>query len=374
MKEITLKAKSVVETTSPEERKNNSKSYVALINIRDILSFNIDENLRDAYNSTNSRKKPTAVHKNIRETFLENPERFIQYHSGFTIVCDDIQTRIGYAQDITFINASLIDGGQTQGMLREIFDDFGHEYYDRATAKVHILVEQDKEERVNIAIARNSTTNVAELSKMGGEGYFESLENAMLQHNKEWQISKNETDNLIPTQTLLQVLRTLLPQDIRQANNIINKNITKSYTSKASVLKEYKTIVDESKCQDNINPIEEFYTDFAPFAWNIYKYWLNSDDWRTHHAGRKSLGKVVRKTKNFEVSFGVLLPAIYGLSHLLKKNKDGYFMKYPENFSDKDYIQEIINLFDAADCDPQKFAKNEANYLRLELYIKDLYG
>ena len=87
----TFKALLIKQITSPEEKKNNAQSYIAIIPIRDVLGINTEENPRFAYTDDASAKKKTAVHNIIEESLGESPDRFIQRHRGFEVVCDEIK-------------------------------------------------------------------------------------------------------------------------------------------------------------------------------------------------------------------------------------------------------------------------------------------
>ena len=116
-----LTAVVVKNTTSPEEKKNGSMHYTIVCSLKEILNFNVFENLRVAYTSDESIKRITPKHKEIYQSFEDAPNRFIQRHSGFTVICNDI--KVSSPQEygintVTLDNASLINGAQTQDLLK----------------------------------------------------------------------------------------------------------------------------------------------------------------------------------------------------------------------------------------------------------------
>ena len=143
IKKITVSR--VNETTSPEEKRNNAMHYTVTCPMKEVLGFNLDNNLRDFYGSDDSCKNKTSVHKEIKASFEENPTRFIQRNSGFTVVCSGIEVpqkdEFG-VKNITLTNPSLINGAQTQGMLKEISKEYGGEL-DKTNVRVEIIVEKN---------------------------------------------------------------------------------------------------------------------------------------------------------------------------------------------------------------------------------------
>ena len=95
-------------------------------NLKLILNLNVFENLRIAFTSDESIKRITPKHKEIYQSFEDAPDRFIQRHSGFTVICNEI--KVSSPQEygintVTLDNASLINGAQTQGLLKNLLED-----------------------------------------------------------------------------------------------------------------------------------------------------------------------------------------------------------------------------------------------------------
>ena len=117
----------VKNTTSPEEKNNGSMHYTIVCSIAEILKLNVFENLRIAYSSEDTKKRITPRHKEISASFEDAPDRFIQRHSGFTVICNEIKVSSPQEYGINIVtleNASLINGAQTQDLLRLILEDY----------------------------------------------------------------------------------------------------------------------------------------------------------------------------------------------------------------------------------------------------------
>ena len=364
-------AKVVRNTTSPSEKANGSMNYVLVLPVKEIFKFDVDENLRIYFGEDDSIKNRTPIHKEIFRSFEEDPQRFVQKNSGFTVVCNSLTNDnagdFGLS-NVTLKNASLINGAQSQGELKKFFDE-GHtdqEHHD-ADVRVEVIVETNAEARIDIANARNSSTNVTNLSKLGGYSYFEDLEKSMKTYNPDWKIAINETDNGIPTQTLLQVIRTMIPMEIREKYKKLAESETKSYSGKASVLSEFKIFKDNDNGQD-YSEIYDFYINFAPYAWETYLEWLNHNDWMKFYKKNEKIGKYSERDDVFELSWGIMCPFLSGLQNFVIEDSDGPKLKYPKDFNKGDYVANVISSFSKSDSNPQTYAKDRSSYLSLYIY------
>ena len=95
-KKTEIKSVVIKNTTSPEEKRNGSQNWIVICNVQEILKFDLSKNLRISYNDAISSdgkriKNRNATHKAIYRSFEEEPERFIQRNSGFTVVCDELK-------------------------------------------------------------------------------------------------------------------------------------------------------------------------------------------------------------------------------------------------------------------------------------------
>lgn len=380
----------VKNTTSPEEKNNLSMHYTIVCSIAEILKLNVFENLRIAYSSDETKKRPTPRHKEISASFEEAPDRFIQRHSGFTVICNEIKVSSPQEYGINIVtleNASLINGAQTQDLLRLILEDYAgvpdkQKELENTNIRVEVIVEKKADERIEIAIARNNTTNVTNLSIMGKKEYFDSLQETLKKTiNEKVEIQKNETDtDGVPTQTLLQVLRTMTPRVIRDEYKSLKDSPVKSYSGKAMVLNEYKDMFDDEQTGKKENPsfesdILNYYRSFAGHAWQEFEKWSGDKDWIPlwkKSDNYKKIGKYSEKDDTFDLTWAILCPLLYGLQHYLYEESPGVWnIKYSDKFDKKKYMNYVLDRFRMTGFEPQTFAKDRAIYQDLYIFISD---
>ena len=380
-----LTAVVVKNTTSPEEKKNGSMHYTIVCALKEILNLNVFENLRIAYTSEESIKRITPKHKEIYQSFEDAPDRFIQRHSGFTVICNDI--KVSSPQEygintVTLDNASLINGAQTQDLLKNLLEDYeGIEAYENVNIRVEVLVEKAQDERIEIAIARNTSTNVSNLSIMGKKRYFDPLEIGVTNIlGNDHRLQKSETDDGIPTQTLLQTLRTMTPKEIRDEYKSLKDSPVKSYSGKAMVLNEYKDMVDAEangrvKNSRFESSVLNYYRSFAGYAWKEYGKWSSDKDWIPlwkKSENYKKIGKYNQKDDSFDLTWAILCPLLYGLQHFLYEEKSGSWkIKYSNSFDKKAYMNYVLDRFKDSGFEPQTFAKDRAYYQDLYIFVSD---
>ena len=380
-----LTAVVVKNTTSPEEKKNGSMHYTIVCSLKEILNLNVFENLRIAYTSDESIKRITPKHKEIYQSFEDAPDRFIQRHSGFTVICNEI--KVSSPQEygintVTLDNASLINGAQTQDLLKNLLEDYeGVEAYENVNIRVEVLVEKAQDERIEIAIARNTSTNVSNLSIMGKKRYFDPLEIGVTNIlGNDHRLQKSETDDGIPTQTLLQTLRTMTPREIRDEYKSLKDSPVKSYSGKAMVLNEYKDMVDAEadgrvKNSRFESSVLNYYRSFAGYAWIEYGKWSSDKDWIPlwkKSDNYKKIGKYNQKDDSFDLTWAILCPLLYGLQHFLYEEKSGSWkIKYSNSFDKKAYMNYVLDRFKDSGFEPQTFAKDRAYYQDLYIFVSD---
>ena len=380
-----LTAVVVKNTTSPEEKKNGSMHYTIVCSLKEILNLNVFENLRIAYTSEESIKRITPKHKEIYQSFEDAPDRFIQRHSGFTVICNEI--KVSSPQEygintVTLEKASLINGAQTQDLLKNLLEDYeGIEAYENVNIRVEVLVEKAKDERIEIAIARNTSTNVTNLSIMGKKRYFDPLEIGVTNVlGNDYRLQKSETDDGIPTQTLLQTLRTMTPKEIRDEYKSLKDSPVKSYSGKAMVLNEYKDMVDaeaDSRLKNSHfeSSVLNYYRSFAGYAWIEYGKWSSDKDWIPlwkKSDNYKKIGKYNQKDDSFDLTWAILCPLLYGLQHFLYEEKSGSWkIKYSNSFDKKAYMNYVLDRFKDSGFEPQTFAKDRAYYQDLYIFVSD---
>jgi len=381
-----ITATMVRQTSSKEEVDNKARNYVLNCPCKEIFGINVHENLRIAYSKEESKKNKTPIHREMEESFLEAPDRFIQRHGGFTIVCDELvqsdKKEFGITQ-VTLHNASLVDGAQTQDMLEKVSKEYDGAY-DNYNIRIEVVVERNVIERNTIAIARNTSNNVSELSRLGSKGFFDDLNKSMVdfgykKNNQGWVIQKSETDNGIETAKLLQVIRSYMPKNVRNEDLKTFDNVVRSYSGKGMVVKEYaKMKLEEEAQKEKVHFVAlDYFNSLAPTAWKIYEEWLSNPDWIPFYKKlpdektKKRLGTLSQDSENFELNWGIVCPLLYGLQHFVTEKSDGWSISIPDSFDKKKYMEYIMQQFKSKNYVPQDFAKDDATYLRLYIYVND---
>ena len=381
----TVKIKSVVikNTTSPEEKKHGSMNWTIICNVREILKFDLSKNLRISYGDA-STKNRNAVHKAIYNSFDDEPKRFIQRNSGFTIVCDELKqtNKEEYGiNTITLTNPSLINGGQTQGEIKRWFEENGEdiEYNTNTNIKIDVIVEKNQHEVHEICVARNNSTNVSDLSILGNKGRFNAINENMISvfGKDQGTLQMSETDEGVPTQTLLQILRAMTPKTLKES--LLKENPITAYSGKGKCLTDYENEFareEETRKESPSyrSPLLEFYRSFAPIAWKTYLDWVSKKEWLVFWKKSdnfKKLGKYNNQNDEFTLTWAIICPLLYGFQHFVHEKADGWVLEIPKEFDEKEYMKFIVEGFKSANFVPQEYAKDKSTYLLILQYMYD---
>ena len=106
----------------PEDVENDRKVFTGHAPVTSVLQLNTDENVRSYLLEAEGkeRRRETQVNEEIRTTLEKNPELFSILNSGIVIVAHghtvDEQKKLLYLN-----NPSILNGSQTQGVLRDFF-------------------------------------------------------------------------------------------------------------------------------------------------------------------------------------------------------------------------------------------------------------
>ena len=380
---FTINAVRVNNTTSPEEKRHGSMHYTVCCPVKEIYHLGLEDNVRDYYGSPEVKKNLTSIHKEIKSSFEKSRTRFIQRHAGFTIVCNSIvvpETKEFGINTIKMTGASLINGAQSQGIIREISEEYGGEL-DGTNIRVEIIVESNQDEVKEIAIARNTSNNVSVLSRMGTRGCFKVLAENMIDMlgEEDGKIQISETDDAIDTRTLLQAIKVMTPESLEEDHRYkkLKKSAVSPYSSKAGVLTEFRTMITDNK-NGGYDDMLNFYHSFSGHAWKLFQSWTTDMDWKPFLKKAEALGVFKEKEDTFSASLGVIYPVLYGLKNFLEYDTGAWKFNLPANFDKKAYMEHVVNLFNerregGANGDPQTFGKSEANYLKLDKYIDRTY-
>ena len=377
-----IKSVVIKNTTSPEEKRKGSQNWVIICNVKEILKFNLSKNLRIAYGDAIGEdgkriKNRNAIHKSIYRSFEDSPERFIQRNSGFTVVCEELKQNNKEEYGINTIslrNASLINGAQTQGEIKRYFEEnanaFEENLHNNTNIRIEVIVEEDPHEVHEICVARNSSTNVSDLSKLGNMGYFRDMNQKMIDElGDQKKLQQSETSDGVPTQTLLQILRAMTPKFIKEDN--WSKDMVVAYSGKGKCLTDYGKMYEAEQLSKKDNstfsePTLDFYREFCPQAWSLYEKWVSDPDWIPYwkkNKGYEKIGKYNESDGSFELTWAVVCPLLFGLQEFIEEGTYKYLE--PQGFDKKKQMDTIMNEFKDHKFIPQEFAKDKSTYLIL---------
>jgi hypothetical protein len=365
----------------PEDNANDRKVFAGHAPVTSVLRLETDENVRSYLLEAEGkeRRRETQVNGEIRSTLEGNPELFSILNSGIVIVAHghevDEQKKLLHLK-----NPSIINGSQTQGVLRDFFKraaDNGTEV-PPIHVKYELIVTDDDELIGEISIARNFQNDVAKISIAGRRGRLDELERSLRRKIPGAKLQKSETElseNYVPTERLLQVITALIPASLwpKPGENENPKKVY-TYSMKAKCLKEFDEIY--VRAHDSRHPEHEkakdlyqFYLDIAAEALQLYEKWKE-------HQGFRGTGLrcIVRDGREVvDVPDGMIFPILASLSAFAEKTPQGWTIKHPRLFKDEDLIRAAKSAYQSiANSNPWIMGKQQACYAAL-YQITSLY-
>lgn len=358
----------------PEDLANDRKVFSGHAPVASVLQLETDANVRDYLLEAEGkqRKRETQVNKEIRQTLESKPEVFSILNGGVVIVARrhevDEQKKI-----LRLTNASIINGSQTQGVLRDFFERLHHDGIEAPGIhiKYELIVTEDEDLIGEVSIARNFQNDVASISIAGRRGQLDELENALRKSDPSSKLQKKETqlsDDYVQTERLLQVITALIPASLwPKPSESENPNKVYTYSMKAKCLKEFQDIV--VRARDPQHPDHEsarvlyrFYLDIAPQALELYEKWKS-------HQGFAGTGirSITREGREIvDVPDGIIFPIIASLSAFAKKGDRGWKIMPPAAFKDAEIIRAAKSVYQSmANSNPWLMGKNQACYFAL---------
>lgn len=358
---------SIRNISSPEDQAEKRFVYTGQLPLSALVDLPTNENVREYLVDAEGkqRRSPTQVHLAIRETLKERPSVFSVLNGGVVIVAKaseiDEKTRT-----LSLLNASIINGSQTQGEVREYIKSGGDGVGTHV--KFELIITDDDDLVADISIARNFQNDVKTLSIAGRKGELDELENAMRKVYSDVRLQKSESqrpnadNDLLHTEKLLQVIAALLPPELWWKQSEYNKTYT--YSAKATCLKDFRFIHDEAKRgSDTLDEVYKFYLDIAPHAWDIYQSWKEHQGFNT--TWLRSIERDGRKV--VEVPDGLVFPILAALAQFAVKTKHGWQIKQPKELEDKELIAAAKSAYmDIAKSKPEIMGKSRPCYSALE--------
>jgi hypothetical protein len=371
-------------TTSPDEKSVGAQSFIANLPAAEILKLGTTGNLR-SYLAEYNPKKRNSVHLAIRKTILEVPERFIVRNSGFVVTASDIKVDDD-AKVVTLVDPSIINGAQSQGEIRRYFEEITdpdnprepqeNPFFVRAT----FIIDQDQDEVMETAIARNIVTPVKSISQAGARDQLDELEASIQTLYPEAKIRKNESqtgEDYYDTRHLLQLARLLMPTEVSGNSSAAEK--LRAYKNPEQCLTDFC----DWEAHRNSDPAKgakyQFAVQIAPYAIREYEKWEAHPAWNGHKiwGETKKGGRAVRrdkKTKQIKwVSPGILFPLIGAMSEFASKEANGQWqLVKPGLFREEEMILRAVNQFRAYNSDPMLMGRAESAYDALRIYPQTL--
>ena len=358
----------------PEDLENDRKVFSGHAPITSVLGLNTDENVR-AYlleAEGKQRRRETQVNHEIRETLESNPENFSILNTGVVIVAHSHEVD-EQKKTLLLRKPSIINGAQTQGVLRDYFQRAAEsgEIPAGIHLKYELIVTADDELIAEISIARNFQNDVANISIAGRRGQLNELEESLQEKLPEAKLRMSETelsDDYISTERLLQVITALIPASLWPKNaEVENPKKVYTYSMKAKCLKEFIEI--HRKAHDKKDPehdkakaLFQFYLDIAAEAYQLYGQWKA-------HPGFKGTGirSITRDNREIvEVPDGIIFPILASLSAFATKTPQGWTIKPPKRFGDDELIRAAKSVYqNIAMSNPWIMGKNQACYAAL---------
>ncbi len=365
--------------TSPAEKANGVQTWFANLNAREVLSVGTRDNLR-SYIAEHSASKRNAVHKQIENTIVELPDRFINRNSGITITCTDciIDDTKKVAK---LVNASIINGAQTQGELKRFFSMLDQDDDVDFQVRAEIIMDPSHESIVEIAIARNTATSVRSVSQASARGYLTELKQSIERALPGETLQMNETDTIgLSTQNVLQYARLLMPDRLLD-EKAPARNF--AYKQGGKCLTDFSNWARDRNADDAANALHEFVVDIAPIAVRQYRRWEKHEGWnghRLHERGRSNDkpvgGRPVRRDiktgKVIWVAPGIMFPVMSALSAFVVKKDNGWSLDQPDLFKEEELIRRAVQQFRALNREVTVMGRSEAAYDALSIYTETI--
>lgn len=359
--------------SSPEDLDNNRRVLVGNAPITSVVDLVTDENVRDYLLDAEGRKRrrPTQVHRAIQDTLENNPQDFSVLNSGVTIVARACETD-EKNRFLLLSGASIINGSQTQGVIRDFLKNGGPKSNEMGIfvphVKFEVIVTDNEDLIAEVSIARNFQIDVMTLSIAGRRGQLEELQKSLQAKRPGTKLQQSETqlsEDYVKTERLLQVITALIPEELWVKPGEINKVYT--YSMKAKCLKDYQETY--LRARDVSDPeygkyrnLYQFFLDICADALDLY------GKWKTHQGfagtGLRSIERQGRKVK--EVPDGIVFPILAALSAFATKTRDGWKIKPPPLFSDEELIRSAKSVYmEIAHSNPWNMGKSKACYSAL---------
>lgn len=352
-----------------EDKLSDRSVYTGVACVDQIVDINTSENVRGYLAETGST---TKVHRAIKETLQNNPSVFHILNGGLTIVATD-SVYDEATKELRLNGASIINGAQTQGVIKEYLDDRKATHEQGGDGDLpplpfihfQLIVTRDEGLVAEVSIARNSQNSVKNISIVGSKGMLDELADAM-QSSGLGRIQKSEdqdtkSGSYLPTEKLLQVIMALVPDSLPIPDRESSK--TYCYSQKSACLTNFARAF-ERKSDPVQRDLYRFFIDIAPTAWKLYNKWRA-------HSGFKGTGlRTLKRDASgniLEVPDGIIFPIIAAHSAFISRDARGQWGIQVPARADKILIDTAkSDYMEVASSNPQTMGKSKACYTRLK--------
>lgn len=376
-----FQADSIRNISSTKEQENGRRVYVGQAPITSIVGLPTDENVRDYLMDAEGRRRvPTQVHRAILDTLKNNSENFSLLNSGVVVVARACQVDDA-KKVLRLTDPSIINGSQTQGVVRDFLDEIGgpENLVDDILVKFEVIVTDDEGLIAETSIARNFQNDVMTISIAGRLKQLDELEASLQRQDPSKKLRKSETDlsaDFVATERLLQVIAALVPEELllspdeRGRPGEVNKAYT--YSQKTKCLRDFQKIYTSAKDPSSSDheknlALYQFYLDVPAQALQLYAKWKTHDGFfgtRLRSIQRDEKGRIV------EVPDGIVFPILASLSAFAVKTEDGWKIQPPKKVPEAELDAELIGVAvsayqEIANHNPQTMGKSRACYSAL---------
>ena len=372
-----IKFHSLAQLTTNNMKRLGVKLWSGVAPISSIVNLPDDENVRRAFN------KDTPVHKAIRNTLENSPEKFVLLNNGALIIAHGIVSH----NDTTLVlkDPSIVNGSQTQGQIKKFIEESSEEEYNETQVRMDVIVIENgrsddyssNDLTADISIARNYQNKVKPISIYGSKEYFEDLEEAFTKNDPELSLRKSETDeNVIETAKVLQVVFCLIPDELKRIP-YMRFNPTSAYSSSGWVLNKFEQIYQGAhgllpaitdEVSEAYGELYNFIVSFAPVIWEKYLELKNPD---LYDPTYEELVRRNGKTRPKEMTDGCIFPILYAHRPFIHLGKKGYSLLMPSNFyTSKSWKKVLITWKSHYQKEEDKIAKKPELYEAVEETVR----
>lgn len=344
-----LQYHSLRSVTSPEDTEAGRKRYCGIAPARALLGLDTSENVRGflGRDEDGNPRKATLVNKALLDTIERRPEYFALLNSGVVIVAREAKVD-DPSRTVLLNRASIINGAQTTGVLRDYFAGADDEDETNPSVNFELLVMDDEELIADVSIARNFQNQVKSLSIYGRQGRFEALEAAMQRVDPKIRLRKQETDfsdEFLDTEKLIQVLTAIAPADVPLPSAVKRKERTLetqyrvyAYRHRSRCLKDFAEVMDD--CEEWAEA-HKMFLDLAVPAWKLYWRLKGEQAFSPLHCVRGA-GNGTKVVARDGVPDGIVFPMLSALSGFMKNSKEGWQLRVPKNFPWKTFFGQAM--------------------------------